>query len=124
MAEKWPRIVSFDRVERVRTTPEGRTHEGAYFITSLEEADLAEFIAATREHWHIENRLHHVLDVTFREDAGRTVGRRVASNLAVLRRITMNLMRLHEPGRSVKSKRWDYALDPAYLETILRTTAL
>jgi len=124
LAEKWPELRSFGRVERVRRTPEGVTREVDSFITSLRETDLAGFTAATRGHWHIENRLHHVLDVTFCEDACRSVARRVASNLAVLRRITMNLLRVHEPERSVKSKRWDCVLDPAYLETVLRASAL
>ena len=53
----------------------------------------AAFAAAVRGHWAIENKLHWVLDVTFREDLSRLRAGHGASNMAVVRHFALNLVR-------------------------------
>jgi predicted transposase YbfD/YdcC len=75
---------------------------------------------AMRHHWHVENRLQWVLDVSFREDDSRVRVGDGAQNFAGLRHLALNLL-CHEPaGRgSVATKRFRAALDETYLRTLL-----
>src|SRR3954449_10045109 len=62
-----------------------------YFLSSCRD-DPTVLVQAIRRHWTIENGLHWVLDVTFREDDSRVRDRTAARNLAILRKIAINLM--------------------------------
>jgi hypothetical protein len=67
----------------------------------------------------IENNLHWQLDVTFREDDSRVRQRQAAANLAVVRRLALNLTKQEETQMSLAKKRFAAALDTDYLEEIL-----
>ncbi|MBR3019614.1 MAG: ISAs1 family transposase [Clostridia bacterium] len=54
-----------------------------YYITSL--TDIETFARAVREHWGIEASLHHVLDVSFQEDASKIHKDNAPDNMAVVR---------------------------------------
>lgn len=73
----------------------------AYFITSLgrDRADAARLLHLIRTHWHIENRLHHVRDVTLGEDASRVRSGSSPEVLAALRNTVVHLLE-SVPGRS------------------------
>lgn len=58
----------------------------------------------TRSHWGIENRLHWVLDVHFAEDANRARKDNAPENLAILRRLALNVLRAHPDGASIRRK--------------------
>ncbi len=73
-----------------------------------------------RHHWGIENSLHWHLDVTFEEDSNRVSQRNAAENLALLRRLTLSLVQAHPAKLSIAKKRFAAALDPDFLEEILR----
>ena len=75
---------------------------------------------ALRNHWGIENALHWQLDVTFGEDHNRVSKRNAAENLALVRRLTLSLLQAHPAKLSIAKKRYAAALDPAFLEEILR----
>jgi predicted transposase YbfD/YdcC len=66
--------------------------EVRYFLTSCGD-DPAVVVQAIRRHWSIENALHWVLDITFREDDSRVRDRTAARNLALLRKIALNLVK-------------------------------
>jgi predicted transposase YbfD/YdcC len=69
----------------------------------------------------VENQLHWSLDVTFGEDGSRARTRHAATNLATLRRITLNLLRADKASsKSLNRKRLRCALDPNYLITLLK----
>jgi predicted transposase YbfD/YdcC len=73
-----------------------------------------------RGHWGIENGLHRVVDVTFREDGNRTQARNAGANLALVRRIAASLLR-RAPGKaSIKAKRFQAALDDEFLLQVLQ----
>jgi Transposase DDE domain len=77
------------------------------------------FAAAARGHWGIENKLHWVLDVTFREDHSRLRTGHGAKNMAVVRHFALNLVRQLADKRSIKRRRKRAAFDPQYLLEIL-----
>jgi predicted transposase YbfD/YdcC len=77
------------------------------------------FAAAARGHWAIENKLHWILDVTFREDLSRLRTGHGAKNMAVVRHFALNLVRQVADQRSIKRRRKRAAFDPLYLLEIL-----
>lgn len=74
------------------------TRETRYYLTSL-PADPKRIGAAVRAHWGIENGLHWVLDVAFREDESRVRSGDAAENFAVLRRLALTLLRRESTAR-------------------------
>ena len=100
------------------------SEEDRYYLSSLpgDTPQLAATaLAATRSHWGIENQLHWVLDVTFREDNCRARAGNSAQNLATLRHIALNLIRKEKSSRlSVRAKRFRAAWDDQYLLKLLR----
>jgi len=77
------------------------------------------FARAVRNHWRIENTLHWSLDMTFREDESRIRGRRVAENIAWLRRITLSLLKQHPGKQSLVMKRRVAGWSRAFLMEVL-----
>jgi predicted transposase YbfD/YdcC len=94
------------------------TSERRYYITSrpLTAAQLAE---AVRAHWRIENSLHWVLDVTFREDLARVRKGHGAKNMAVVRHFAINIVRTANDKLSLKTRRKRAGWDPEYLASLL-----
>jgi predicted transposase YbfD/YdcC len=79
----------------------------------------ATFAEAARGHWAIENKLHWILDVAFREDLSRLRTGHGAKNMAVVRHFALNLTRQVSDNRSIKRRRKRAAFDPQYLLEIL-----
>lgn len=94
------------------------TTERRYYISSaaLTPERLAE---AVRGHWGIENQLHWVLDVIFKEDQSRLRKGHGARNMAVVRHFAINLVRLGKGKRSIKTMRKVAAWNPGELHRIL-----
>ena len=73
-----------------------------------------------RGHWSIENQQHYVLGVVFREDASRSRRGFAASNLALIRRLALNLLNLDTSlQRSKRRKRLKALLNDRYLMSLL-----
>jgi predicted transposase YbfD/YdcC len=92
--------------------------EVSYFLSSL-PPHARRIGSAIRGHWSIENGLHWVLDVVFREDARRVYDRTTAENVAFLNRLAVSLLR-GDPGKGslkVKRKRAGWYL--SYLAQLL-----
>jgi predicted transposase YbfD/YdcC len=89
------------------------------YLTSL-ASDVTQFAKAVREHWGVENSLHWVLDVSFREDECRIRKEKGAQNFAVLRHIALNLLQ-RESGhkRGIKARRKRAGWDRQYLTQVL-----
>lgn len=73
----------------------------------------------TRSHWGIENRLHWVLDVHFAEDRNRARKDNAPENLAILRRLSLNILRFHPDRASLRRKIKRAGWDNAFLLAIL-----
>ena len=97
----WPDLRAVLAVETIRgVTGTGKVEaEIRYFLTSCGD-DPAVLVQAIRRHWSVENALHWVLDVTFREDDSRVRDRTAARNLALLRKIALNLVAADRGSRA------------------------
>jgi predicted transposase YbfD/YdcC len=121
-AELWAGLRQVLRIERTITNKRtGRTtSEIAYAITSLspERGAPAQLLRAWREHWHIENKLHWVRDVTFDEDRSTVRSGSIPQVMAALRNLAISLLRLLGATNIAKACRF-YAARPAQVLTPL-----
>ena len=117
-AEGWTDLSSLVRLQRERRFADHVETETVYYISSLPN-DAAKLLSATRSHWAVENQLHWVLDVIFREDDSRIRIGNGAENMAVLRHISLNILKLDPSKGSIRVKRYRAALNTSFLETLL-----
>jgi len=109
--------ISVDQAERCRG--DVRTVKWRYFISSL-SSDAKRMLHAVRTHWEIENKVHWILDIVFREDDCRVRKGNGAQDFAVLRHIALNLLRREKTTkRSIRAKRLKAGWDNAYLLKVL-----
>ncbi|MBT6047072.1 MAG: ISAs1 family transposase [Candidatus Scalindua sp.] len=95
------------------------TIERCYYISSLDN-NAKRFAEAVRAHWGIENSVHRVLDVAFREDDSRTRKGYSSENLSVVRHLAANLLRKEKTAKvGVKNERLLAAWDSDYLYRVL-----
>ena len=76
-----------------------------------------------RTHWHIENRLHWVLDVVFHDDLARLRTGHGPQNMAVVKHMALNLLRDAKPTTSLKNRRKLAGWNLDYLYAIIRNQA-
>ena len=121
-ATGWLDCQTLVRVDRARQVGTGKTsHETHYYLTSLPPtASLV--LGAVRAYWSIENSCHWVLDVVFGEDACRTRTKNADDNLAVLRKIALNLVRQHPAKGTLKGKRYRSAVDEDFLLQVMQSS--
>jgi len=116
----WVGVVSLVRVTRVvwEQATGAQSTEVRYFLSSL--PPVARCIgSAIRGHWRIENGLHWVLDVVFREDARRVYDRTTAENVAFMNRLALSLLRGDPSKSSLKVKRKRAGWSISYLMQLL-----
>ena len=118
--QQWPELKSFVVIDSERSIQDKTTRERRIYISSL--APEAQRIGqAVRAHWSIENRLHWCMDVIFQDDQMRARTGHAAHNLAVLKHITLNLIRLDPVKRKggIKARRLIAATSDAYRAELL-----
>ncbi len=116
----WKGLKSFVVVESQRTQNGVTSIEHRFYITSCDKQSAEYFLTATRDHWHVENKLHWVLDVAFREDESRLRKGDGAENFSVLRRIALNLLKKEKTEKTgIETKRLRAGWDNDYLKTVL-----
>lgn len=118
---KWKGLRSIIMIESERTVGASDTSVERRYYWSSHAVDAKTFAAMIRGHWGIENQLHWCLDVGFREDDSRVRTDHGPENLALLRKIAMNLAkseRTHKKGIQAKRKR--AAWSDAYLLKLLQ----
>jgi predicted transposase YbfD/YdcC len=119
---RFPGIKTIAMVENTVERNGETSCERRYYISSAILL-AALFANAVRCHWHIENRLHWVLDVTFREDLSRLRTGHGPHNMGTVRHMAMNLLRSAKPGKSLKVRRKVAGWNPDYLHAILQGLA-
>jgi predicted transposase YbfD/YdcC len=116
--EEWLGLCSVGMVEAERKVAGVISKERRYYLCSV--SSVREFAGAARGHWGIENALHWVLDVAFREDHSRTRTDHAAHNFAILRHIALNLLKAEKSVKvGVKGKRLNCGWDHSYLFKVL-----
>lgn len=119
--ETWRDLCTVVKVRRERRIGDQTQAETGYYI-SCWDGSAAQQLEAIRHHWHIENSLHWVLDIAFREDAARIRTGYGAENFAVLRRIALNLLKRETSVKvGIKAKRLQAGWDNRYLLRVLQT---
>ena len=118
-SEEWKDLTTIGMDYWERTIKGKTTEEARYFIGS-KKAGARYYGKALRNHWGIENNLHWQLEVTFAEDANRVADRNGADNLALLRRLTLLLLKAHPSKKSMADQRYAASADLAFLEEVLR----
>ena len=88
----WVNLKYLIKLVSVRVTANKTETTHRYFISSW-QASPQQFMTAIREHWQIENGLHWVLDIAFREDESRIRKDQAPQNMAVLRHLALNLLK-------------------------------
>jgi len=117
--ETWQGLRSLIMVEAIREVKSEVSIERRYYLASLmPNAKLA--ADAVRAHWTIENSLHWVLDLAFREDDLRVRVGNAPENLALIRKLTHSLLQQEKTlKRGIKTKRRKAGWDRSYLLTVL-----
>lgn len=119
----WKNLATICMVKTVRTIAEQESERKTrYFITSL-NPDAQRIGEVVRSHWAVENSLHWVLDIAFRDDECRKRKDNSAENFSIIRHLTLNLLKQEKTcKRSIKGKRLLAGWDESYLEKVLSGT--
>lgn len=118
-AKRWEKLQSVARVTGTRTVNGQTSVEHRYFISSL-ASEPSEILRAVRAHWKVENSLHWSLDISFREDESRVRIGHAGENLALVRKLALNLLRKENTAKGgIKAKRLQAGWDDEYLLTVL-----
>jgi predicted transposase YbfD/YdcC len=118
--QRWPGLRCFVVLESERCIRDTTTTEWRFYISSL-TADAERVSHAIRAHWSVENRLHWCMDVVFNDDQMRARTGHAAHNLAALKHITLNLIRLDPVKRKggIKARRLIAATSDHYRAELL-----
>ena len=106
----WPDVAAVVRIERVRSVG-GKCSRTKHYYLSSHRGTAVELGTRQRGHWGIENSLHWVLDVAFREDESRTRTGHAGANMAMIRRVAVTLLRRVEGKSSIQTRRLTAAWD-------------
>ena len=114
----WPGLKSVVEVYSIRELKDKTEEEKRYYLTSLPQ-DAQKLSYAIRQHWGIENSLHHVLDISFRDDDSRIRKGNAPENIAIIKHAALNLLqRSKRPRESIKGLRKVAAWDETRLTKI------
>ncbi len=103
-APDFPGLAAVGRIEAERQVGNGKLTKTVHYVVLSKRLTPARMLEVTRTHWCVENQLHWPLDVVFREDDARTRKDFGPQNLAVIRRIAIDILRAHPDNRSVGRK--------------------
>lgn len=114
----WKGFRSIGLVEAIVTRNGKVSVERRYYIASF-EGDAEQFGQIVRKHWQVENNLHWMLDVQFREDDGLKRAKNSAANFSVIKRIALNLLKKESSPWKLKKKMMKAIYNEDFLMKIL-----
>lgn len=117
--DEWPGLQTMGCVESVRETNSGITTEFRYYISSL-PMNITPFSQAVRGHWGIENGLHWVMDIVFRDDECRIRKKHGPANFVTIKHIAQNMLKKAPSKASMRVRRKRAGWDDMFLESVLR----
>jgi len=117
---EWLNLNTIVMVESIsQKTGQEEAREFRFYISSM-KGDAQEFAQVIRSHWGIENSLHWVLDVAFREDDSRIRKDHAAENFSLIRRLALNLLKNESTVKTgIKAKRLRAGWDETYIWNVL-----
>lgn len=117
--ENWKHLNSLVVVESERTLNGETSIEHRYYISSAKNS-ASYFLKASRQHWGVENKLHWVMDMSFREDESRIRKGNGAENFSRLRHIALNLLKRETTQKiGIPNKRLLAGWDELYMKKVL-----
>jgi predicted transposase YbfD/YdcC len=120
LSSKWKGIASLIKLTATRDINNVISKETRYFISSLNPKEPQKILNAIRAHWHIENKLHWMLDVVFREDDCRVRNEKAALNLAWVRKMALAALKKESSFKaSIRRKQLKAWASPDYLINIM-----
>lgn len=106
-----PGLAAFGRIESERGTTEAKTVRKTHYVALSRTLTPARLAEVFRMHWRVENQLHRPLDVVFHEDDARSRKDHAATNLGVIRRMAIDILRANPDNKSIRRKmnlaRWN-----------------
>ena len=103
-APAFPDLAALGRIESERRPANGRSAHWVHYVVLSKPLSPKRMLEVMRTHWSVENHLHWPLDVVFHEDDARTRKDYGPQNLAVIRRIGVDILRAHPDKRSLARK--------------------
>jgi len=121
-AVNWPALCCIMCVISTCTVNEKTTSDTRYFISNKKDS-AAFFLRAIRSHWGIENCLHWVLDVVFKEDYCRKRKENSAENFNLIRKMSLNIIRTKKNDKklSLRRARLKAGWDDSYLDSLIKS---
>lgn len=120
--QDWAALKSIVMIEAHRHTSKESSVQRRYYLSSrdAQQTSSESFNSIIRSHWAVENSLHWSLDVTFGEDNSRVRSGKSDHNLAIIRRLVLNLLKNEKTAKlSIKNKRMRASFDSDYLWLVL-----
>jgi predicted transposase YbfD/YdcC len=114
----WPGLKAVAIVDSIRETGDKVERETRFYLTSL-SLPAKQVGPAIRGHWAVENSLHWVMDMTFRDDECRVRTDDAPANFTTIKHLALNLFRRAPGNSSVRSKRKAAAWDDDFLASLL-----
>lgn len=97
----------------------GKTTVTRHYHVASRALGAADYLAAARAHWTVENGLHWVLDVVFDEDRARNRKDHGPENLAIIRKLALNILKAARPNISIRRKRKRAGWSDAFARSII-----
>lgn len=114
------RIIMVECERSFKNEPDKLQRTTRFYISSKEES-AAYFGTCTRNHWSIENQLHWYLDVVFAEDRQRSRKDHAPENMAILRKMALQLLLQNKGKNSLKKLRKRAAWNDEFLMEVIKT---
>ena len=115
----FPGLAMLGMVES-RTERDGKVEQERRYYLCSTRLNAETFARVVRSHWGIENRLHWVLDVVFRDDLARLRTGHGPANMAVVKHMALNLLKQAKPTTSLKNRRKKAGWNADYLATVIQ----